>query len=412
MGEARRVSEAALAPAARLLVDVRLGIVLAAILGAVGALATGSAARALLLLLVILVVPGNLLLLLRWGRENGYIVTAFFTVPDAFVTVCVLAAGREPSGSTPPLMAAYVLVSAFLIGMVSGSRALWGWLAPILTALAVLAAGEPAPWQQVLLLAAVLGLAFLGRRMAEQVARVESIAADLARVRALQAGGEERIALSRDLHDTVAKSAAGVRMLAEVLSTDLTREGSAHARDAALLLEAADALSSESRAVLDELRTAPEGDLRLRLAHDTETWGRRLDLDVRTEVGGAALATSGELSWQAQRALGEMLSNIEKHAQAESVIVRVTGLNGDDARGSRLVLEVEDDGVGLPRRILEDPTNLRGSGHYGLCGLKERIASVGGRLSLMSRRGGGTRVLATIPVPQPSDTRVAATSGT
>lgn len=183
MGEVRRVSEAALAPAARLLVDIRLGIVLVAVLGAVGALATGSAARALLLLLVILVVPGNLLLLLCWGRENGYIVTAFFTVPDAVVTVCVLAAGQGPGTSTPPLMVAYVLVSAFLIGMVSGSRALWGWLVPVLTSLVVLAAGEPAPWQQVLLLAAVLGLAFLGRRMAEQVARVESIAADLARVR-------------------------------------------------------------------------------------------------------------------------------------------------------------------------------------------------------------------------------------
>lgn len=162
--------------------------------------------------------------------------------------------------------------------------------------------------------------------------------------------------------------------------------------------------------MLDELRTAPDGDLRERLVHDVETWGRRLDLDVRTELAGAAVATSSELSWQAQRALGEMLSNIEKHAQAESVLVRVTGHIGDDTRSSRLVLEVEDDGVGLPRRILEDPTNLRGSGHYGLCGLQERIASVGGLLSLMSRSGGGTRVLATIPLPQPyqpSDTRVA-----
>lgn len=405
MGEARKVSEAALAPAARLLVDIRLGIVLVAILGVVEAMATGSAAGTLLLLLV---VPGNLLLLLRWGRENGYVVTAFFTVPDAVVTVIVLATGQGPGGSTPPLMAAYVLVSAFLVGMVSGSRALWGWLVPVLTALAVVAVGDPEPWRQVLLLAAVLGLALLGRRMTEQVLRVEVIAADLARVRALQASGEERIALARDLHDTVAKSAAGVRMLAEVLSTDLTQEGSAHAHDATLLFEAADALSSESRAVLDELRTVPDGDLRQRLVHDVETWGRRLDLDVRTEEGGAALEASSEVTWQAQRALGEMLSNIEKHAQAESVLVRVVGLNGDDARSPRLVLEVEDDGVGLPRRILEDPTNLRGSGHYGLCGLQERIVSVGGRLSLLPRRGGGTRILVTIPVSQLSDSRAVA----
>ncbi|MCL3777073.1 MULTISPECIES: ATP-binding protein [unclassified Actinomyces] len=399
MGDARRVSEAALAPAARLLVDVRLGIVLVVALGALAVVGRGPVTGGLLLLLV---VPGNLLLLMRWGREGGYLVTAFFTVPDAVVTVGVLAVGTGPTGATPPLVTAYALVSAFLISVVSGSRALWGWLVPVLMALTVLAVRAPGPWPHLLVLVAVLGLALLGRRMVEQVARVEVVAADLARVRALQASSEERIVLARDLHDTVAKSAAGVRMLSEVLAAELAEEGSAHARDAALLLEAADALSAESRAVLDELRVAPEGDLRLRLVHDVETWGRRLQLEVRTACEGRSLAASGELTWQAQRALGEMLSNIEKHARASHVRVRVTGT--DDAP-PRLLLEVEDDGVGLPRRVLEDPTNLRGSGHYGLCGMQERLASLGGRLSLKPRQGGGTRVLATIPVPQPSRER-------
>ena len=70
----------------------------------------------------------------------------------------------------------------------------------------------------------------------------------------------------------------------------------------------------------------------------------------------------------------------------------------------RFLVEVEDDGIGLPRRILEDPSNLRGSGHYGLCGVQERLASMGGRLSLRAREAGGTRIRATIPVrTTPSD---------
>jgi len=227
---------------------------------------------------------------------------------------------------------------------------------------------------------------------------------DLDLMRADLAVAQERLRIARDLHDTVAKSAAGMRMLAEVLHDSLEEEHSPHAADAALLLEAADALTSESRAVLDELRTTPDGDLRRRLAHDAETWGRRLDLPVDIVIEGVPVEADDALTWHAQRALGEMLSNVENHARAESVTIRVAGVTGAGTEPLRFLVEVEDDGIGLPRRILEDPSNLRGSGHYGLCGVQERLASMGGRLSLRAREAGGTRIRATIPVrTTPSD---------
>ena len=70
--------------------------------------------------------------------------------------------------------------------------------------------------------------------------------------------------------------------------------------------------------------------------------------------------------------------------------------------GKIKVVEVEDDGIGLPRRILEDPSNLRGSGHYGLCGVQERLASMGWRLSLRAREAGGTRIRAWLFYTSPS----------
>ncbi len=395
MRESRDLRETALAPSARALTDIRLVL---AVVMLIGGLSAGLTWRTLVPLLVM---PGNLVLLLRWGRADGCIVTtAFFTVIDALLTMLLLTTGGQDGPVLHPLPFGYVLVSALLMGLVTGTRALWAWLAPVAMGVCLLIVDAPAPlkWWETLVMLAIAGLVYLGRHMVSEAARVENLAGDVAQIRAVQAGTEQRLVLARDLHDTVAKSAAGMRMLAEVLRDSLEEERSPHAADAALLLEAADALTSESRAVLDELRTTPDGDLRRRLAHDAETWGRRLDLPVDIVIEGVPVEADDALAWHAQRALGEMLSNVENHARAESVTIRVAGVAGAGTEPLRFLVEVEDDGIGLPRRILEDPSNLRGSGHYGLCGVQERLASVGGRLSLRAREAGGTRIRATIPV--------------
>lgn len=401
MDEEQVLRETALAPSARALADIRLVL---AVVMLIGGLSAGMTWRTLVPLLVM---PGNLVLLLRWGRTDGRIVTtAFFTVIDALLTVLLLVTSSRGGPVLHPLPVGYVLVSALLMGIVTGTRALWAWLAPVAMGVCLLIVGAPAPlrWWETLVMLAIVGLAYLGRHMVSEAARVENLAGDVAQIRAVQAGTEQRLVLARDLHDTVAKSAAGMRMLAEVLHDSLEEEHSPHAADAALLLEAADALTSESRAVLDELRTTPDGDLRRRLAHDAETWGRRLDLPVDIVIEGVPVEADDALTWHAQRALGEMLSNVENHARAESVTIRVAGVTGAETEPLRFLVEVEDDGIGLPRRILEDPSNLRGSGHYGLCGVQERLASMGGRLSLRAREAGGTRIRATIPVrTTPSD---------
>ena len=401
MDEEQVLRETALAPSARALADIRLVL---AVVMLIDGLSAGVTWRTLVPLLVM---PGNLVLLLRWGRDDGRIVTtSFFTVTDALLTVLLLTTGGRDGPVLHPLPVGYVLVSALLMGIVTGTRALWAWLAPVAMGVCLLIVGAPAPlrWWETLVMLAIAGLAYLGRHMVSEAARVENLAGDVAQIRAVQAGTEQRLVLARDLHDTVAKSADGMRMLAEVLHDSLEEEHSPHAADAALLLEAADALTSESRAVLDELRTTPDGDLRRRLAHDAETWGRRLDLPVDIVIEGVPVEADDALTWHAQRALGEMLSNVENHARAESVTIRVAGVTGAGTEPLRFLVEVEDDGVGLPRRILEDPSNLRGSGHYGLCGVQERLASMGGRLSLRAREAGGTRIRATIPVrTTPSD---------
>ncbi|WP_176765747.1 sensor histidine kinase [Actinomyces ruminicola] len=337
-------------------------------------------------------VPCSCVLLFRWGRATRRIVGSLhFVAWDGGAALILLAFGFAYGGAAAPLSLGYLQVSALLMGMVAGDRVLAVWCALVTVSAFELVQFSPSlSAMMIVTVGAALTLAWLGRRQTQQVGRVEVLAADAVEARSRQSAAEERLVLARDLHDTVAKSAAGVRMLAEALSADLRRQESEYARDASDLFDAADALSAEARSVLDELRSGPAGDLREQLREDAETWASRVGTDVSLDVSGEEMVADAELKWQVQRILGELLANVEKHAKATAVSVRIEG-------GHMLQLTVEDNGVGLPRRILEDQSNLRGSGHYGLCGVRERLAAIGGQLTLAASPGGGTRAMAQIP---------------
>jgi len=81
----------------------------------------------------------------------------------------------------------------------------------------------------------------------------------------------------------------------------------------------------------------------------------------------------------------EALTNIVRHARATRVVVSLT----DNPEG-QLVLEVRDDGIGMPPAARTDS--------LGLVSMKERAIGCGGRLEIVSEPGGGTIVRARIPV--------------
>jgi len=75
----------------------------------------------------------------------------------------------------------------------------------------------------------------------------------------------------------------------------------------------------------------------------------------------------------------EALTNVERHAAAQQVTVRLAFGSG------RIDLVIQDDGVGFDPAAV-DPDR------YGLTGIQERAAMIGARLRVHSRPGGGTRV--------------------
>ena len=84
------------------------------------------------------------------------------------------------------------------------------------------------------------------------------------------------------------------------------------------------------------------------------------------------------------RVLQESLTNVARHAQAEKVTVRLAFENGVWS------LSVSDDGLGFVPKP-------GGPGDIGLVGMRERAQNLGGRFSVTSAPGQGTRIDVAIP---------------
>jgi signal transduction histidine kinase len=97
-------------------------------------------------------------------------------------------------------------------------------------------------------------------------------------------------------------------------------------------------------------------------------------------------AVDTEISTAAFRVFEEALTNAVRHSQATCISTTV----GTTRRG-RLILYVSDNGVGIPRRRLNERS-------LGLLGMSERARKLGGTLRITSRADHGTRVLLTLPL--------------
>jgi signal transduction histidine kinase len=191
----------------------------------------------------------------------------------------------------------------------------------------------------------------------------------------------ERNRLARDLHDTLAHSLSALTVQLEALRSLLVHDRTA-TQDAVdeILILARDGLE-DSRKAIQALRTDPvetlglAGALRDMLQAFRERTGVQADLTVAGEKPDLTTEEAQTLF----RIAEEGLTNVERHAAARKVIVRLAF--GAD----RTDLVLRDDGTGFdPARVEPD--------RYGLTGMQERAAMIGATLEVNSRPGGGTEV--------------------
>lgn len=380
----------ALFTAVGLLCDIRLGLVLACELGIISSNTSRGAVAVPLLGLVI-----NWITLRAFRKYTHLIVGSWIYLCSDLLITCVVATTLPYlfSGGLS-LSLAYIITSSVLIGLMS--QAFWAslWSVGVTMSLALLKLHNTS-LPTVVAAAMVAGIIFsvlVGNRLNNQFAEVSRLSAEAASARAEERALAERLTIARDLHDSLAKSVHGIRMLAETLNSSLTSEHHPDAELSRLIFESADEASREARLVLDGLRSGGDDDTIGALKEEVNRWGARTGITIttsRTEPQ-PPLPCSTEAMWQLQRMVGEILTNIEKHAQATSV-------NTDFSYDStQFYLSVYDDGIGFDDRA----GNLSREGHYGITGLKERATSLGGHISIEphSEFGGGTRIFFHAPI--------------
>lgn len=217
---------------------------------------------------------------------------------------------------------------------------------------------------------------------ANAVAIKQSVDADRLRS-TIAASDAERARWSRELHDQTLQSLGALRVL---LASSLGR-GDETTKDAAMRQAIADIELeiANLREIIRDLRPSLLDDLGLAPAIEALADRRRTEtLQIETHLmlprrDQTTTGLSRELETTAYRVVQESLTNVIKHAEA--TLVRVTlSLDDDD-----LLVEVEDNGRGF------DP-HLRSAG-FGLGGMHERVALVGGTVEVHSNPA-GTRVLA------------------
>ncbi len=205
-----------------------------------------------------------------------------------------------------------------------------------------------------------------------------------ARDRLSVARTEERRRIHRDLHDGLGPTLAGVCLGLESAEELGTRDPSAAAATLGPLSSYARQAVEDVRHLVDGLR--PEaldtlglaGTLRERLT----PLGAGAELDLRLEIPSVLPEMGEEVELAALRICLEAVTNVIRHAGATTCEVTVT------ADSDRLVLQVSDDGRGVGDT----------RPHVGLVSMRERALGVGGTFDVTGRSGGGTVVLAVLPL--------------
>ena len=200
---------------------------------------------------------------------------------------------------------------------------------------------------------------------------------------------EERNRLARDIHDSVGHYLTAV-------SIQLEKALAYHDRDPAEAIQAVlEAKQAASQALADVRQSVgalrdPESDFSLEeaLSDLVKTVDRsRIRLDFRFE--GDEKGYSRAVLLVLYRTAQEGLTNIQRHAQANTVTLNVS------LGESQAHLLLRDNGQGFDPADLND--TLEGEQSFGLRGIRERIEMVRGRLTLMSRPQQGTELAITIP---------------
>ncbi len=222
--------------------------------------------------------------------------------------------------------------------------------------------------------------------------RVEERTAQLGKLlsRLISAQEDERSRLARELHDETAQTLGAVSIALARASNSIPADGGTSSTHLEHAREMVDLLIEDTRRLILDLRPMILDDLGLVPAIRWYADSRLGEIGVETtiQVGGSDVRPLPHVEAALFRIVQEAINNVTRHAAARKVGIEIFSTESS----VRIVLS--DDGSGF------DPSAAAGEsdGHVGLAGMTERVALLGGEISIRSQPGVGTTIMVETPL--------------
>lgn len=196
---------------------------------------------------------------------------------------------------------------------------------------------------------------------------------------------EERGHLARELHDELGALLTAAKLDVARLKSRLGAQAAPEiAQRLQHLTETLNSGIALKRRIIEDLRPSSLANLGLNASLEilAREFSERSGVEVTPSVEQVDLDENRQLT--IYRLVQESLTNVGKYAQARQVDVSVRNYT------NHVEVDIRDDGQGF------DVTQVRPSTH-GLAGMRHRVEAAGGKLSVTSRPGAGTRITAVLP---------------
>jgi PAS domain S-box-containing protein len=225
------------------------------------------------------------------------------------------------------------------------------------------------------------------RELSDALARLRDLSRHAERVRE-----EERTRIAREIHDELGSLLVALKLDTGWLARRTSGDDALHAKCQGMGRTIDTAVDNLGRIITDLRPSILDHQglwaaLEWQAQEFIETTELRADLQVHVAAG--VQPPPDGLANAVFRIFQEILSNVARHARAQQVWIRIAV---DDPPAPVLYLEVRDDGIGA------SPDRLAAPRSYGVMGMHERAAPFGGRVTIDSAPGQGTRVRLVMPL--------------
>lgn len=219
----------------------------------------------------------------------------------------------------------------------------------------------------------------LETQVRDRTASLAQLATHLQQVRE-----EERGHLARELHDELGALLTAAKLDVARLKSRLGSQPPEVLQRLQHLTEALNSGIALKRRIIEDLRPSSLANLGLTAALEilAREFGERSGVDVASSLEPVELEENEQLT--IYRIVQESLTNVGKYAEARHVEISLRDYN------NHVEAEVTDDGRGFDVRAAKPST-------HGLAGMRHRVEAAGGRLTVQSRPGSGTRITAVLP---------------